>query len=186
MRGYLDGFEGCNFMTGATTTVAQAPAPQDSAESIWDVLPQASAIPHDLTLVAEYERPLADVVVNYTDPVLTDALFREWGWQGNIVQRYEGTGWSTGVTSVYISIHEFDGRQGASGALAHSVEDQMVSTGAWTVPVAAIGEETIGLATADDATVYARSGNVVIRLTVTTTGGDALPVAEAIVATMLG
>lgn len=185
MRGYLDGFVGCDFMTGkpAASRVVQPPAPPTI--DLQDLLPRQSDVPDDLALTADNVRSLADVVVNYTNPVETEQLFRAWGWKGNVTRSFDGTGWSSGVTSVYVSIHLFGSEQGAVNALDYSLQDQLASTGAWETAVSPLAQTTRALATSSDVTIYAQQGNALIRLTVSATGDDPMAIAAGIMQTMV-
>jgi hypothetical protein len=120
------------------------------------------------------------VAVNYTHPEETERLFRSWGWRENITRSYEGTGWSSGVTWVYVSIHKFDSESSAVNALEYSLNDQVVSTGAWEVSVAPLADTTRALATSSDITICVQQGDLLIRLTVAAPDGDPMPIALSI------
>src|SRR5699024_3744285 len=121
-----DGFLGCNFMVTGNQAPASIPRQQESSNhlDLVSLLPRASEVPSDLSMTSDRERGLADVVVNYTNPSETDRLFRQWGWQGNVTRSYEGSGWQSGVSSVYVSIHGFDSAADAVNAMHYSFDDQ--------------------------------------------------------------
>jgi predicted metalloprotease len=186
MRGYLDGFIGCEFMTSPGQTMSPLPPQSPSQSDLVTLLPLQSEVPPDLGHTGDRDRSLPDVAANYTNPAETESLFRSWGWEGNVTRSYEGSGWSSGIISVYVSIHRFDSASSAVNALEYSLNDQIASTGAWEVSVAPIGETTRALATSSDITIYAQEGDVVIRLTVAAPNGDPVPAAESIMRSILG
>jgi hypothetical protein len=185
MRGYLDGFIGCEFMITdgtSTTTTLQIDTP---GQDILSLLPLQQDVPPDLQYAGDQRRNLADVAINYTDPAETERLFTSWGWNGNVTRSYEGIGLSSSVTSVYVSIHRFDSDSNAANALDYSLLDQAASTGAWEVSVAPLTETTRALATGSDVTIYVQQGEVMIRLSVAAQGGDPMPAAQAIMQSIL-
>ena len=186
MRGYLDGFIGCEFDLSGTQSSTPTTRRSVEGPELMTLLPVQSEVPSDLEHVGDRNRSLSQVVVNYTDPDETERLFKSWGWDGNVTRSYEGTGWSSGVTDVYVSIHRFDSDVNAVKALEYSLYDQLVSTGAWEIAVEPIGETTRALATASDITIYVQQGDVIIRLTVAAPGGDPISTAQAIMRSILG
>lgn len=183
MRGFLDGFIGCGFLSFGAPPVPAAPA-APAQTALASILPLQAEVPSGLSPVGDSYRTLRDVAVNYTDPAETERLFRGWGWEENVTRTFEGSS-PSGVTLVYVSIHRFGDAQGAANGLHHSVADQMASTGAWEIAVAPLGQTTRAMATAGDVTIYAQQGDVLIRLTVAGASSTHLPAAEAIVASML-
>lgn len=185
MRGYLDGFIGCDFLgtmsTSTNTRVQREPSRQD----LTTFLPLQYEVPSDLAHSGDRSRSLSDVAVNYTDPGETERLFKAWGWDGNVTRSYDGTGASSGITSVYVSIHRFDSASNAANALNYSLDDQVASTGAWEVKVVPIAGTTRALATTSDVTIYAQQGDIMIRLTVASPSGDPMPMAESILEVIL-
>lgn len=180
MIGYLTGFIGCG-LDLSDGSGGQIAAPMEpSSTSVLDLLPQQHDVPSDLVLVSQKERTLAEVVANYTDPGATEAMYREWGWQGNATILYSGSGTQSGVTEVYVSIHQLSNRRHAGEALDVSIEDQAASTGAWEIAADSSADATRALRTNKDVTLYAREGDYLIRLTVTSWLDDPVPVAEFI------
>ncbi len=185
MRGYLDGFIGCELMIANGPSTATAGQPNSSGPSLLTVLPLQHEVPSDLQPTGDQRRNLADVVINYTNPAETERLFTSWGWEGNVTRGYAGSGLSSGVTSVYASIHRFGNASNAVDALDYSVVDQAASTGAWEVPVAPLSETTRALATNSDITIYVQHGDILIRLSVAAPGGDAMSTAQAVMQSIL-
>jgi hypothetical protein len=186
MRGYLDGFIGCGFALSGSEAPAPVVRQTTTAPDISSLLPLQHEVPSDLTHTGDQNRTLADVAVNYTSPSETERLFTSWGWKENVTRNYERTGWSSGVTWVYVSIHRFDSASGALNALEYSLNDQMASTGAWEVSVSPLADTTRALATSSDLTVYVQQGNLLIRLTIAAPGGDPMPMAVSIIQAILG
>lgn len=187
MLGYLTGFVGCGLdLSDGSGFAVGAPVQPSSSGSLMDLLPQQPDIPADLSLVSQKERTLAEVAANYTDPAATERMYRDWGWQGNVTILYAGTGTQSGVTEVYASIHQLGGRDAAGDALAVSMSDQAASTGAWEIAAASSADETRALRTNADVTLYARKGEYLIRLTVTSWLADPTPEAVSILEAILG
>jgi uncharacterized protein len=185
MIGYLTGFVGCGLDLTDGSGLSLPAQVQPAPTSIVDILPQQRDVPADLSLVSQKERTLAEVVANYTDPVTTERMYRDWGWQGNAIALYSGSGAQSGVTEVYVSVHQLGNRRSAGDALDFSIEDQAASTGAWEIAVSSSAQETRGLRTNADVTLYAREGDYLIRLTVTSWTIDPLLVAIDILESML-
>lgn len=185
MRGYLDGFIDCGFILSGSKTSAPVARHVVAEPNLVTLLPLQHEVPSDLQHSGDQQRSLPDVAVNYTSPMETERLFREQGWRGNVTRSYDGTGWNSGVTAVYVSIHQFGSSRDAAWALDYSLKDQAASTGAWVVAVSPLASTTRGLATSSDVTVYAQQGTVMIRLTVTAPGGDGLETAEVIMQSIL-
>lgn len=185
MRGYLDGFIGCGFLFMDSPSPATTTQPAMSQPDLLDLLPLQQEIPSDLGHAGDQRRSLAEVVINYTDPAETERLFTLWGWEENVTRGYEGNGRSSGVTSVYVSIHRFGSASDAAWALDYSLLDQAASTGAWDVSVAPLGATTRALATGSDVTIYVQQGDLMIRLTVAATEADQLSTAQSIMQSIL-
>ena len=185
MRGYLDGFTGCGFFLSGSQASAPVARHVVAEPNLVTLLPLQHEVPSDLQHSGDQQRSLPDVTVNYTSPMETERLFRELGWRGNVTRSYDGTGWNSGVTAVYVSIHQFGSSRDAARALDYSLEDQTASTGAWVVAVSPLASITRALATSSEVTVYAQQGTVMIRLSVTAPGGDGLETAEAIMQSIL-
>lgn len=185
MSGYLAGFIGCEFMgsPGNTTTTRSPLVP--SEPDLVTLLPLRHEVPSDLGHTGDQDRSLTDVAVNYTNPAETARLFTSWGWEGNVTRSYEGPGWSSGITSVYVSIHRFGSAEDSVKAMNYSAEDQMASTGAWVIFVSPLASTSRALATSSDVTIYAQQGDVMIRLTVAASSGDPMPTAESIMQSIL-
>jgi hypothetical protein len=192
MRGFLDGFIGCDFLGSAPggTGTRQDPPPvtprQTSDEvDITTYLPRESDVPSDLTATGDSFRTLDEVVVNYTDPVGAERLFLECGWSGNATRSYEGNGDQSGVTSIYTSVHQLSNARNAVRLLDYSVDNQAASTGASELDLPTIGEASRALATDTDVTIYVQLEGVVIRLTVTGWTNDLLSLAASILTSVL-
>jgi uncharacterized protein len=185
MIGYLTGFIGCGLDLADGSGLSLPAQVQPAPTSIIDILPQQRDVPADLSLVSQKERTLAEVVANYTDPGATERMYRDWGWQGNAIALYSGSGAQSGVTEVYVSVHQLGNRHSAGDALDFSIEDQASSTGAWEIAVSSSAQETRGLRTNADVTLYAREDDYLIRLTVTSWTTDPLLVAIDILESML-
>lgn len=185
MRGFLDGFIGCEFMTSNGQSSSSGPVQSQAQPELSALLPLQSEVPSDLVHVGDRHRDLSTVVINYTNPDEAETLFRSWGWEENVTRSYEGTGGISGVTDVYVSIHRFDSDASAVKALDYSLTDQVASTGAWEIPVRSIGETTHALETSSDVTIYVQQDDVVIRLTVATTDGDPMSAARSIMRLIL-
>lgn len=185
MQGYLNGFIGCGFTMSGTGREASPSRLVPIEPDLTSLLPQQGDVPSDLGYSGDQQRSLADVSVNYTNPSETQMLFTQWGWNGNVTRSYDGTGWSSGVTSVYTSIHRFGSGRDAANALDYSLQDQIASTGAWEITVSPLAHTTRALATSSDVTIYAQQGNVLIRLTVYSLNGDPMPDTQAIMQAML-
>lgn len=145
------------------------------------LLPRQRDVPSNLQPSGDQDRSLNEVASNYINPLETEALFAEWGWEGNVTRSYEGNGESSGITSVYVSAHRFGDSQNAANALDYSFNDQAVSTGAREIPVAQLATTSRALATTADVTIYVQQGDLLIRLTVTSYNSDVIETAEAIV-----
>lgn len=185
MRGYLDGFIGCDFMSSQGRKTTTLPQQTIAEPDLATLLPLQHEVPSDLQHTGDRERSLIDVAANYIDPAETERLFASWGWEGNVTRSYESTSGSSGVTSVYVSIHRFSSARNAENGLDYSIEDQAASTEAREVAVTPLATTTRALATSSDVTIYGQQGNVVIRLTVTDPNGDPMPTAEAIMESIL-
>lgn len=169
MRGFLDGFLGCQFAPASTSLTPQSRTIEPTSQprpALIDVLPSTAQVPADLSHTGDNQRSLSDVIINYTNPVEAERLFREWGWNGNATRIYDGIGTYSGVTSVYVSIHRLSTSRNAALALDYSIQDQAISTGAWEVSVSPLGSTTRALSTVSDITIYVQQGNILIRLTV--------------------
>jgi hypothetical protein len=186
MRGYLDGFIGCNFMSTNGDATRTTNLPRVAAPELVTVLPLQHEVAADLAHTGDAQRSLAEVASNYNDSAATEQLFRSWGWNGNVTRSYEGNGATSGITLVYVSVHRFDSAEHAANALDYSVADQSTSTGAWKVPVTPLGTTTRALSTGNDVTIYAQLDDVMIRLTVVDVAGNSMATAEGIMRSMLG
>jgi uncharacterized protein len=186
MRGYLDGFIGCGFLssTADQTTVA-APPPPSARVDIAALLPLQHEVPPGLDYIGDSQRSLAQVAVNYSDPVETERLFRQWGWEGNVTRTFEGSGARGGPTLVYASVHRLGGPGEAAAALDYSLADQMRSTGAWEIEVPPLADTTGAVQTSSDVTIYAQQGDVMIRLTVAGPADGSLLEAETLMRVIL-
>lgn len=133
------------------------------------LLPAESDVPSGLTSVLDEERTIDEVEANYSDPAGTVSLFTEWGWEGNVARRFEGSTNVDGITCVYVSIHRFGSADAAAQVLDYSVADQAAATGASRITVSSIGERTRALVTTsaagNEVTVYAQQGSILIRVT---------------------
>lgn len=184
MRGYLDGFIGCGFMSMSSSPSSTLPV-SSSTVDITSLLPLAHEVPPGLVHVAEANRTLSQVTVGYRNPAETAWLFQEWGWRENVTRTYEAASSENAVQMVYVSIHQFGDDRGAANALDYSFQDQMSATGAWEMAPSPIAATTRALVTDADVTIYARQGNLLIRLTVEYPTGDPLPIAESILSSMV-
>ncbi len=181
MTGFLDGFIGCNFMMSPSrTSRTESRQTVPESDDLTVLLPRQRDVPSNLQPSGDQDRSLNEVASNYIDPLETEALFAEWGWEGNVTRSYEGNGGSSGITSVYVSIHRFGSSRNAAKALDYSFDDQAASTGAQEIPVAELATTSRAPATSSDVTIYAQQGDVLIRLTVSSPNGDAIETAEAI------
>jgi hypothetical protein len=170
MSGFLGGFLKCGFMLSQSDAPASEPrgsVPDPNPNGLLALLPRQGDVPADLLSAGDQQRSLNEVASNYINPLETEALFAEWGWEGNVTRSYEGNGESSGITSVYVSAHRFGDSQNAANALDYSFNDQAVSTGAREIPVAQLATTSRALATTADVTIYVQQGDLLIRLTVT-------------------
>jgi uncharacterized protein len=186
MRGYLDGFIGCGFLSsvrGSTTVIV--PQPASATTDIADLLPLQHEVPPGLFHAGDSQRTLTQVTVNYSDPVEAERLFRSWGWSGNVTRTYEGSGTGNGPTSVYVSVHRLGTDGDAAAALDYSLADQARATGAWEIDVPSLADTTRALQSSGDVTIYAQRADVMIRLTVAGPADTSLLVAETLMRAIL-
>lgn len=148
--------------------------------SLTTFLPLQHEVPSDLQVGTDQHRNLAEVAANYSDPATTQGFFTAWGWEGNVTRSYSGVDPIYGVTSVYASVHRFGGSMNAEHALAHSLDNQASSTGAWEIPVDLLAT-TRAIATSSEVTISLQEGDLIIRLTVVSPSREAIYVAERIV-----
>lgn len=185
MQGYLTGLVGCGLDLSDGSGPSLIAPPPAAPGLLLDLLPGLGDVPADLSLMGQNQRTLAEVAANYIDPAATEQMYRDWGWEGNVTVLYAGPGTQSGVTEVYVSIHQLGGRRDAQDALAVSVSDQAASTGAWEIGAGSSADETRALRTNADMTLYAREGDYLIRLTVTSWLDDPAPVAVDILEAIL-
>ena len=172
----------------------RAQPPHDEAAALVALLPTDAEVPDGLVATGDVQRSLAEVTANYSDPDLTARRFTDWGWEGNVARSFapaEGTAVSSGATSsVYVSLHRFGSASGAADALDFSFEDQLATTGAGEVRVAAVGDRSraleVGTADGYEVTVYAQQDDLLVRVTTGAAAGDPTDDALAVVESILG
>ena len=192
MRGYLDGFIGCELPIATASRSFQSESAAGGEASLAELLPEVSALPGDLVTVWDASRALPEVAANYTDPAETERRFMAWGWEENVIRAFEVAGEAEpgALDAVYVSLHRFGSPEAAAAALDYSVEDQVASTGALEILGGPLGEHSRSLSTrredGNEVTIYAQQGPILVRLTATASEGDPLASASGIVAGILG
>lgn len=160
-----------------------------SAAGLADLLPIEADVPSDLMMTDDLQRTLDEVAVNYGDPADIERRFTRWGWDGNVARRFTGSGESSGLTSVYVSLHRFGSADATAQALDYSFSDQVATTEATEFRVSSSLRErvralTTNPAARDEVTIYAQQGTVLIRVTVNSISDDstaeALRIAELV------
>jgi hypothetical protein len=182
MRGFLDGFIGCDLPLIVNTTTALSPvSPQHL--TLESLLPTTGDIPVGMTQTGTRNRTLTEVAANYSDPPETVDLFTLMGWKGNVTVSFEGTG--TDLVSIYVSIHEFATAEDAALAMDWSAADQSLSTGANLSSTPLVGDSCVamGLYSGEnlDFTLYSQTGPYLIRVTVSGSDSNAESVARTVV-----
>jgi hypothetical protein len=193
MRGYLDGFLGCQLAItpgGSAQAQPELPAPripqQEIAQELTQLLPTVSEVPPGLVITEDIERSLAQVVANYNNPAEAERLFTTWGWTENVARTFSlanGVNPLPGATvSVYVSLHRFASGVAGTEALNYSFEDQATTPGTFEIESRLLGDYTRALSSGDgnEVTIYAQRGRVLLRLTVTMFEGSPMGHAAAI------
>jgi len=198
MRGYLDGFVGCQLSIADGAEVHADPVPEVGQTRGVEVdlsrlLPTDADVSADLAMTADGSRSLAEVTTNYRNPAEATARFAAWGWGGNAARSFaadDGIDPSPGgASSVYVSIHRFADAAGAALALDYSAADQAAATGAVEVPTGPIGSRSRALELETpggvEATVYTQVDRFLIRVTVVAAGDAAIHTARRVTAVVI-
>jgi hypothetical protein len=198
MRGYLDGFLGCNLpihVDSIRETTGQSSAPEVSRGrvNLAAQLPVAEDLPQDLVITESRSRSLAEVTSNYSDRLDAEQRFRDWGWRGNVIRVLSAPAngsRSTDVSLIYMSLHEFETGATARAALDYSFTDQVTSTNASedfsvrTSVYSRVAREWTN--EGNKITLYGQQDGLLLRVTVVTSRGDPLTVAQEILGFVLG
>jgi len=197
-----------------TTSPTEAPVPTQPAEDpdaapgaasagglppetgATDLLPTDATVPEGFVLSDESAATsIDDVAMSFTDPVATSGFLDTWGWQANATRTYvlaDGAiAPETGLTFLYVSVHQFDSAGSAAEALTY-FSDELVQGGFADADVTAVGETTRGLIQTTDTGVengalYVQQGSFLLRVGTSGAVDQSLPAAaeavEAILAT---
>lgn len=197
MRGYLDGFIGCNLPIHAMSEQGsgEQPTPLEASNapsSLIALLPDAGDFSNDLIISDDRSRSLQEITANYSSPADAEQRFRGWGWQGNVVRTLStpAGGDAEDVSSIYVSLHEFASASAARAALDYSFDDQLATTSATedqTIRAGAYSRAARNrTGEGNELTLYTQQGALLLRVTVLSSVGDPLTVAREVVDLVLG
>ena len=172
-------------LAGRSGTTASI-APVAPVADLVGLLPSTSEIPPGLTL--ESEGALTADAMPLTFPVPAEARDRlaNWEWQENAYRSFVAAGGRPpgAPSAVEISLHRFASDGGAAAAMPYFAEARAEARGLSLVPsestppaeTAVIGKVAEG----NEATLYVRLGNVLVRVTVVVPDGPADYVARQV------
>ncbi|MDQ2651687.1 MAG: neutral zinc metallopeptidase [Chloroflexota bacterium] len=192
MRGYLDGFIGCNLPIHAMSPQGsgEQPAPLEASNdttSLAALLPDAGDFSYSLIISDDRSRSLQEITANYSNPADAEQRFRGWGWRGNAIRTLSAPADDDAVEvfSIYVSLHEFASASAARAALDYSFDDQLATTSAaedQTIRVGAYGRAARNwTGEGNELTIYSQQGALLLRVTVVSSGSDPQPVAREVV-----
>lgn len=193
MRGNLDGFLGCNLpihtmAVQESTEQGSAPEVSRGSTDLAALLPDTDDLSENLAISDDRSRSLTEITSNYSDPADAEQLFREWGWRGNVVRTLEAAGdrsRSEGVSSIYLSLHEFESDTAARAALDYSFDDQIATTSATEDLTVRTGVYSRAARNWTDEgselTIYSQKGPLLLRVTVVSDEHDPLGVAREVI-----
>ena len=151
--------------------VAQAVAPSAQAETdLADLLPGEGDVPAGLVAVEEGWRTAAAVAAGFPDPAEAARLLAGWGWEANAYRAFAAPGPVSApraAASLEVSLHRF-AAAGAAQALDYFADGRIAALGVSERPAEPLGDQARAVGGAVDggaeATVYARLGAVLVRV----------------------
>lgn len=157
------------------------------------MMPTVNEIPDGLSKLSSSSRSLAEVTSKYPDPMDALAQFTAWGWQANAICNFgpiPASAWEEGkLNGVYVSIHQFDSADHASAALDYSLTAQSTGTSLEEISTQNFGDYTRALYGlldyGNEVTFLVQKGNLFVRVSAASVGGDPTPKAAAILQTIL-
>jgi hypothetical protein len=167
---------------GRTTNTEPTPP----AASLAAMLPSTNEVPPGLTL--ESDGAIAAGAMPLTFPAPAEAAERlaRWGWQENAYRNFVAAGDPPpgAPSSVEISLHQFASDSGAASALPYFAEARSEARGLSVAPIeqmrtdeaAVVGQGAEG----NEATLYLRLGDVLVRITAVVPHGSAENVAREV------
>jgi hypothetical protein len=155
------------------------------------LLPSSDQIPGSLPEQTTAERGADDVAASFGDDAETAATrLDDWGWSQNIYRDFQAddaTANPESVSTVNVSLHQFDSDESAAEALAY-FSDAAAAGGLSDAEIDPIGDGSRALIGGDTgsnlAAVYVQKGSVLIRIGTFSTAGDALPAAVEVATTV--
>lgn len=149
------------------------------------LLPTADEVPFGLLPTEEGARSEAEITASFPDPADAARRFVTWGWRENAYRYFAapaGGGTAAGTVSLEVSLHRFATAAGAAEALPYYADGRAVAVGLGEIPIAPIGDgaRAVGgtVAAGQEATVYARRGDLLIRVSAVAPVGD--PTADSV------
>jgi hypothetical protein len=159
---------------GRTTSVMPTPP----VAGLVALLPSTSELPPGLVLESEGALTAEAMPLTFPAPAEAAERLASWGWQENAYRSFVASGERAGAQSqVEISLHRFVSESGAASALPYFAEARAEARGLSLVPVesmppgeaAVVGQGAEG----NEATLYVRLGNVLLRVTAVVPDGSA-------------
>ncbi len=180
----------------APTRAARRPTrtptgPTSAAGDLASLLPSSDQIPGNLPEQTTTERGIDDVVASFGDDAETATTrLDEWGWSQNIYRDFQAddaTADPESVSTVNVSLHQFDSDESAAAALTY-FSDAAAAGGLTDAEIDPIGDASRALIGGDTgsnlAAVYVQKGSVLIRIGTFSAAGEALPAAVEVATTV--
>jgi hypothetical protein len=158
--------------------------PKPPVASLAAMLPSTSEVAPGLTLESEGAITAQAMPLTFPEPAEAAERLARWGWQENAYRSFVSAGEPVpgAPSSVEISLHRFATDSGAASALPYFAEARSEARGHSVVPIelmrpdeaAVVGQGAEG----NEATLYLRLGNVLVRVTAVVPDGPAESVAR--------
>jgi hypothetical protein len=166
-------------LIGSVPTVSVAA--QD--HSLLDLLPTAADVGPAFVVVDNRTRTLAEQATGFANVDEAARMLADWGWQENVFRVFKTADVkSTGapVATLDISLTRFANTEGATNALPYFLSDRATVLAQFEVKSQNVTPQPIGdemrvlsgpVEGGDDATLYVRTGALLLRLSLTTSSG---------------
>lgn len=150
------------------------------------LLPSTSELPPGLALVSESALTAEAMPLTFPAPAEAAERLSSWGWQEHLSRSFVAAGEMVpgAPSSVEISLHRFASDSGAASALPYFAESRAEARGFSVTPIESMPAdeaEVVGQgAEGNEATLFVRLGNVLVRVTAVVPDGPAKDVARQI------
>src|SRR5215204_7537993 len=160
--------------------------------SLLDLLPAAADIGPAFVVVDNRTRTLAEQATGFANADEAARMLADWDWQENVFQVFQTVGsMSTGapLATLDISLTRFANAEGAALALPYFLSDRAAVLAQFEVKSQNVTPQLIGdemrvlsgpVEGGNDATLYVRTGALLLRLSLTTSSGAPLISPESI------